>query len=156
MSNSLRAHPNPPSLIDPFSSNRTLVGFKSQWIIPWLCRCCVAASRSRPRSCTLSIGKHRSCWSKLFKSPPTQYSRMSHRWLCVSYLRAGGFVEYGSVGWGGVFQTVCASATRTVMNEKLRQCHVTQGRFSQTHEKSNYLFATSRDVSCTIAETKQN
>ena len=63
------------------------VGFKSQWMMPLLCKCCIAASRSRPKSCTDDSGKFISFWRRLFRSPPTQYSKMSQRWLFVSYLR---------------------------------------------------------------------
>ena len=51
---------------------------------------CIATTRSRAKSCTEVSGSFTSCRNRLSRSPPTQYSRMSHRWLVVSYLWGGG------------------------------------------------------------------
>jgi hypothetical protein len=87
---SLRATLKPPSLIQPFSSIMMFEGFKSQWMIPRLCKNWRAERRSRPKSCTLDSGRRSSWVSRLRRSPPTQYSSISQRWLPVSYLHGVG------------------------------------------------------------------
>ncbi len=86
MSANRRDNPNPPSFMRPFSSRRMLEGLRSQYMISLLCRNCSAVTRSRAKSCTELSGRRTSCLSRDMRSPPTQYSRMSHRWLVVSYL----------------------------------------------------------------------
>ena len=43
--------------------------------------------RSRPKSWVLDSGSRMSFCSRDPRLPPTQYSRISHRWLVVSYLQ---------------------------------------------------------------------
>ncbi len=50
-------------------------------------RACSAMDRSRPKSWVLDSGSRMSFCSRDPRLPPTQYSRISHRWLVVSYLR---------------------------------------------------------------------
>lgn len=51
------------------------------------CRTCSATTMSLPKSCMLLSGSRTSWRSSDIKSPPTQYSKISQRWLVVSYLR---------------------------------------------------------------------
>eukprot|EP00955_Chlamydomonas_euryale_P061896 358229-Chlamydomonas_euryale.AAC.1 len=52
----------------------------------WECKYCRATTRSRAKSCTDASGSFTSWRSSDSRSPPTQYSRISHRWFVVSYL----------------------------------------------------------------------
>jgi len=53
-------------------------------------RACSAMERSRPKSWVLDSGRRMSFCSRDPRFPPTQYSRISHRWLVVSYLQSHG------------------------------------------------------------------
>jgi hypothetical protein len=62
----------------------------SQYMMELAWRYCSATTMSRAKSWTDVSGSRTSARSRLIRSPPTQYSRISHRWLVVSYLgRAG-------------------------------------------------------------------
>lgn len=62
---------------------------RSQPALSHIIHTCSATTMSRPKSCMLLSGSLTSWRSSDIRSPPTQYSRMSHRWLVVSYLLCG-------------------------------------------------------------------